>query len=820
MSGIVMPSMKRETLPSGRTAALLVCGLVGLCGPLSATTVDLRDSTDDTLTVKALAEGTDYTNSGDALKTLAVELDADTTYAGTLSGKLRVTVSVPAKTVTLTGDNTFTGGLDILQGTVAVARPEALGTGTVTLSNGATHLMLNAGMTVTNELVLGDYTKANYTSGLRVKGGCRVTLTAPLTYQNSWITANDKATLTLAGGLVQAAGTSGGTFICEALGGEVAFTTTPLALESDGQVLQLQGSGWTSFAVADNRVAKIRFKEVGGLRLDSADAFANAPALDLPYDSRGVTRNGGRLDLNGHSQAFGNIFLTPGDLQNETVLVNSSETPATFTFTQNATDVAKACLRLEGALSFVKKGAKTFGVTNATFSVACTLDVAEGTLAVAPTEGARLADVVVIRRGAVLDLGDRTVSCGTFSNLGGTVRNGTLKFERTGYFADAGEEVEVVVDDDLAVYYPFRSAATLAHDFSGQRNEDLLCVGAPVFCTEGRFGGGVSFDGASSFTNRPDVFPASLPSGNAPFTLLAHVKGAGEAVNAQALLTLGSAVRSQNNVLQAASNKDLRHFFWGDDDGFRRPLANGATFDDGAWHAVAASGDGKGNHALWSDGVCLTNGPIVWKDGMPSTPNVAKTAFMIAGCFAYQNPFKGQMDEVAVMRRALTEEEMAAYATGGIAAIVRAEGVRLAAADGARLHVAAGVSADAVTGPGEISTFGLTVTGTLVDAPALVGDLVLASGTTLVHTRGRSVTVAGDVTVAGTGTLQVDSDWSVPLRVPATETVLTASGRLSAAAWTSWTIEGVPSRYKAALLVDGPDLKLKLLGTGCTIIVR
>ena len=111
--------------------------------------------------------------------------------------------------------------------------------------------------------------------------------------------------------------------------------------------------------------------------------------------------------------------------------------------------------------------------------------------------------------------------------------------------------------------------------------------------------------------------------------------------------------------------------------------------------------------------------------------------------------------------------------------------------------MAAGVSGDAVTGPGEISTFGLTVTGTLVDAPALVGDLVLAFGTTLVHTRGRSVTVAGDVTVAGTGTLQVDSDWSVPLRVPATETVLTASGRLSGAAWTSWTIEGVPSRYKA-----------------------
>ncbi|MGN0852201.1 MAG: hypothetical protein ACI4Q3_02365, partial [Kiritimatiellia bacterium] len=471
-----------------------------------------------------------------------------------------------------------------------------------------------------------------------------------------------------------------------------------------------------------------------------------------------------------------------------------------------------------------KRGAKGFAVTNVDFAVSRTLEVAEGMLSLAPAEGQRIADIVIVRTGAVLDLGGKTASCRVLIPYSGaTIQNGTLASDCRGYVAAAGEIENFVVDPDLAVYYPFRSAETLAKDFSCQGNADLLKGGAPAFVPEGRFGGCVYFDGTTYLTNNVGVFPASLPTGKTDNTLLAHVKGGSESFGSQAIVTIGKAETYKCNVMQAANATTLRHFVWNDSNYFTASLPTGDSLVKG-WHSVATTmawnaDEGKGYHALWAEGMCLTNGPILTSGGVVVTPNVAAESFTIAGHLIYQSNFKGWVDEVAVMKRALTEAEMQTYRDRGVPGLVKAENVHLMSAEGATLNVAASVTSAWVEGPGAISTFGLTVTGVITNAPSLSGDLTLADGARVVTDLDHPIVVEGPAELPGGGTIQVSqADFStVPL--PVARTIVQATS-LSVADLANWSVEGLPPAIKAKPVVEGHELRLCLSKSGLVVVIR
>ena len=99
-------------------------------------------------------------------------------------------------------------------------------------------------------------------------------------------------------------------------------------------------------------------------------------------------------------------------------------------------------------MRLVKDGSQHLQITNE-FHVAGTLEVAAGVLRLTkPSEG-RLADTVIVRAGATLDLGGNTFACGTLVMNGGTVCNGTLATEETGL--GGGTMAATLVGADVAV---------------------------------------------------------------------------------------------------------------------------------------------------------------------------------------------------------------------------------------------------------------------------------------------------------------------------------------------------------------------------------
>src|SRR5262249_43664934 len=74
---------------------------------------------------------------------------SDTTFSGTISGSGGL-VKVGEGTLTLSGNNSYTGGTLLNEGTLAVGSSRALGTGTLTLADGITLQAAADGLALAN----------------------------------------------------------------------------------------------------------------------------------------------------------------------------------------------------------------------------------------------------------------------------------------------------------------------------------------------------------------------------------------------------------------------------------------------------------------------------------------------------------------------------------------------------------------------------------------------------------------------------------------------------------------------------------------------
>src|SRR6516165_8482867 len=147
---------------------------------------------------------------------------SDTTFSGTISGSGGL-VKVGEGTLTLSGNNSYTGGTLLNEGTLAVGSSTALGTGTLTLADGTTLQAAAYGLALANAMrLLGDTTvdtqsntltlsgSISGTGGLDKIGSGTLILTGASTYTGD--TNVNEGVLTVNGSLVSAVSiNSGGT---------------------------------------------------------------------------------------------------------------------------------------------------------------------------------------------------------------------------------------------------------------------------------------------------------------------------------------------------------------------------------------------------------------------------------------------------------------------------------------------------------------------------------------------------------------------------------------------------------------------------------
>ncbi|MDO4571435.1 MAG: autotransporter-associated beta strand repeat-containing protein [Planctomycetia bacterium] len=141
--------------------------------------------TQDTTLGGTTLDSESYNNSGTTTYTLTIQPGSWTnkTMSGAITGNLKVVVdygtgatsSNNARLMLLNTNNSFTGGLEVLSGTVRVADGASLGTGTITLNtgvimNGYTTTSVAPPATIGNDIVIAD----GSWGGLRASGALTV----------------------------------------------------------------------------------------------------------------------------------------------------------------------------------------------------------------------------------------------------------------------------------------------------------------------------------------------------------------------------------------------------------------------------------------------------------------------------------------------------------------------------------------------------------------------------------------------------------------------------------------------------------------------
>ncbi|MBQ6339476.1 MAG: LamG domain-containing protein [Kiritimatiellae bacterium] len=289
---------------------------------------------------------------------------------------------------------------------------------------------------------------------------------------------------------------------------------------------------------------------------------------------------GGVLDLNGYSQVLGYHVGYADSLTNSSFKIRNSvaATVPTVRVMQTADNLTSP-LVTEGPMHFIKDGAKLLAITNS-FGVGGTLEVAAGTLRLtAPSEG-RLADTVIVREGAMLDLGGNTFACGLLVLNGGTVYNGTLAVDEAGLgdgtvsaalvgadiavtgavaYAAAVSAAKTLSTNGLVFYMPFDDPATYLTDegpdkvvLSCQKTNKHGTLGTATYVTaDVRYGAGcLHLDGKSPLVPVDGVFPGHVPTGAAPYTVAFCYKIESGATISLGLLGYGAQSVGQGNNFQ------------------------------------------------------------------------------------------------------------------------------------------------------------------------------------------------------------------------------------------------------------------------------
>lgn len=236
-----------------------------------------------------------------------------TTYAGNISGPGRVQTSASSITTTLSGANTFTGGLNVTAGNLQLASSQAAGRGPVTNSSSGLVYLAN-GVVITNDFTLTTSTtdlNMRCDSGTAVWAGNVVNLGSSA----SWRPGSDGGTLIFTGTAIQGSRN----FIVPR--GTVHFSSNSVVSASGAATAlgrdSTDGNRSARITIRENAVMDLGPCSMGGARQggyvvvtveDAASLSTGINSFDLHNVNRATAYT--ELRLNGGTLATGGFIKT------------------------------------------------------------------------------------------------------------------------------------------------------------------------------------------------------------------------------------------------------------------------------------------------------------------------------------------------------------------------------------------------------------------------------------------------------------------------------------------------------------------------------
>ena len=196
----------------------------------------------------------------------------------------------------------------------------------------------------------------------------------------------------------------------------------------------------------------------------------------------------------------------------------------------------------------------------------------------------------------------------------------------------------LAVGAEAVVSLSFDSSESFVRDVGSSRTT-FTSHGEVLFDEEGVKGGCAFFDGGSWLA--ADAFPATLKTGNAPYTVSAWIRVAAEAARSAGWVSWGDKATGCGNSLRL-NGPDEIHNYWNSRD--LTVPAQGVA--DGRWHWVTATCDGR-IRTVYMDGVACGQDERV--------PAIGRTLFLV-GRTMHDVPFKGWIDELTVENASIDAE--------------------------------------------------------------------------------------------------------------------------------------------------------------------
>ncbi len=207
-------------------------------------------------------------------------------------------------------------------------------------------------------------------------------------------------------------------------------------------------------------------------------------------------------------------------------------------------------------------------------------------------------------------------------------------------------------------YWPFDN--TLSDPIGGNT---LVAAAGTVAFGPGNFGGAAFYcNGSTYLKTLTSQLPTGVPTGSNPYTVAAWVKADTGCPGSATWVAYGSTNGSQANTFRFDGGNNpnwnnVWNYWWGNDFGGTLPSGN---FFDG-WHSVVGTWDGT-TETLYLDGVQRAQ-------RNPSQPNISGNNFFIGRALFDGDYFKGWIDDVLIMDRAMNQAEATAYNTFGARSI-------------------------------------------------------------------------------------------------------------------------------------------------------
>jgi autotransporter-associated beta strand protein len=370
---------------------------------------------------------------------------------------------------------------------------------------------------------------------------------------------------------------------------------------------------------------------------------------------------------------------------------------------------------------------------------------------------------------------------------------GTLALNNTNNYTGAtiisGGVLQLPASPPLPIgtvgYWQFNNSANLGADTSGQGNTLKTASGAPVYSSAGKFGGALYLDGSSTMNTLSGAFPSGVPTNANAYTIAVWEKVDMGCPNNGGFVGWGTGNNSGNNLrLNGANSVD--NYWFANDFTVSGVAANPM---DGNWHAIAVSWDGA-TQTMYVDGANVGT-------RTPGTLPTVGPANFIVGKTTADVDFKGWLDNLMIVNRALTPAEIASYQAGFNS-----------------LNSLPPTTAVQVSGGGLLNINGTsqTVGGLTGDASASVwlGTSILTVSNLANASFAGSLGGAGSLVKSGMGTLTLSgpntytggttiSAGALALSVPGSaSSIVSNSARIAIAGGASLDVSGVSSGFHLA----------------------